>query len=393
MRPVTKGNPPNYLYYTVAAEQNNYETFNANSALAIVNNPPPGSIAGPSVTWSVEQVMNELLDKTVTLTPWPNPSTPKNRSRAVKAMRERLEVIYRGAKADLTGMLGDFCSFCEMPVAGTLLAVEHRAPKSLYPTYSVWWGNFLLVCRDCNSCKGNIPARATATGWAIAAGHNPPNENDLVNAIRDHYYWPDLYNNTYRVINRTYYYNTQTVPIQMTDVEAANLANRIVSYTMNVVRGDVFAGGAMRNNRYVECQIFNNGGGTDGTDTITMLGLEIQDNPRSALRTRAWFLMCANVANLLNTCALITGAGSANNKRYAFNGIWTGLLYLAVQTGYYSVWVNITDGWGFPPGMNVGALPVALQADLGAQFVFDTNTANNATIGQTFRGTNVTAVP
>jgi hypothetical protein len=393
MRPVTKGNPPNYLYWNVAAEQGNNETFATNSAVATVNNPPPGTVGGPPVTFTVEEVMEELLDKSVIRNPFPNPSTPRVRARAANAMRERLEVIYRGSKPNLMTMIGEFCSFCEMPVPGTILAVEHRAPKSIYPTYSVWWWNFLLVCRDCNSCKGSLPARATSRGWAIAAGHNPPNENDLVDAIKDHYYWPDLTTVTYQVIGRAYYYDTNKAAMRLlTNVDAASFDNVVVSYTMDLVRANIRSGGAMRNNRDVEVIIENNGGGADGTDTINLTGLQWQENPRSALRTRGWLTVCANLANLYRTTNLVTGG---NNKRYTFNGIWVGILYLAVQTGYYSVWVDITDGYPFPAGMTLtplaGTLP--LQADLGAQFVFNTNPANNLTIGQTFLGTNVTNVP
>ena len=386
MRPVTKGNPPNYIYYTVAAEQNNNETFATNSSTAVVYNPAVGAVVGPAVTFTVEEVMDELYDKAVPPpAPFPNPVTLRACTRAVKAMRERLEDIYRTAKPDLALVIGDFCSFCEMPVAATLLSVEHRAPKSLYPTYTVRWQNFLLACRDCNSCKGNQPSRASAIAWAIAAGHAVPTEPQVVEAISDHYFWPDLDANTYRAIRRGYYYNTNAVAVQMTAVDARSFDNVIVAYTLDIVRANVRSGGAMRNNRQVEVQIDNNGGAT-GTATILLTGLNWQDNARSALRTRAWLLICANLANLYATCALIPGMV---NRRNVFNGLWNAILYLAVQSGYYSVWVDITRGMAFPPGMNV----VGLRANLGAQFIYDTNPANNGTIGQTFLGTNVAQVP
>ena len=63
---------------------------------------------------------------------------------------------YQQARGELIDRLGDYCSYCEMPLH-TALAVEHIQPKdeNLYPELELEWDNFLLACPNCNSNKGN----------------------------------------------------------------------------------------------------------------------------------------------------------------------------------------------------------------------------------------------
>ena len=60
---------------------------------------------------------------------------------------------YGEALGDLETRLGTYCSYCEsrVPIG---LAVEHKAPKCLYPKLELEWTNFLLGCVTCNSVKG-----------------------------------------------------------------------------------------------------------------------------------------------------------------------------------------------------------------------------------------------
>ena len=60
---------------------------------------------------------------------------------------------YKHARGDLIDRLGEYCSYCEMPVH-TSIAVEHIQPKDLYPELKLEWDNFLLACTNCNSNKG-----------------------------------------------------------------------------------------------------------------------------------------------------------------------------------------------------------------------------------------------
>jgi uncharacterized protein (TIGR02646 family) len=60
---------------------------------------------------------------------------------------------YGHAKPHLIGRMGDYCSFCELPLAAAL-AVEHIRCKDKNPTLEREWDNFLLACPSCNSSKG-----------------------------------------------------------------------------------------------------------------------------------------------------------------------------------------------------------------------------------------------
>lgn len=381
MRPVTKVNPPNYLYFTLASLNNNVPAFGA-GAICVVYILPAGFVR--SVAWC----QNELLQKTVFGQAFPNPSTPLNRARARNIMRQRLAAEYGTARADLTAMIGDYCSFCEMPIAAHLLGVEHRAPKAPYPTYTVWWDNFLLACRDCNSIKASRPARATVFGWL---GGGPATEAQLVNEIEARYYWADLDVGTYRVIQRTYWRDTQAAvaaQVQLAGVEYADRNNWLRLAGLDVVRADVMSAGAMTNNSFVEVRIANNGGGAVGTRTIALLGLELQETGRSAERTVAWLTACQNVDNLL-TAVLAVHANFHHVRTIVFNAVWNMMLQLAVNAGFYSVWVDVLLQQPMPAAVDgYGGI-----ATLGALFVFHTQAANNPNPLEVFEGTDVTQVP
>ena len=62
---------------------------------------------------------------------------------------------YGDARDYLIGRLGDYCSYCEVPLFTP--AIEHIQPKNLHPVLEKEWGNFLLACTYCNSNKGDKP--------------------------------------------------------------------------------------------------------------------------------------------------------------------------------------------------------------------------------------------
>ena len=381
MRPVTKVNPPSYLYFNLASLNNLVPAFAAGSAICIVYNQLGGFQR--SVAW----VQNELLAKMVNNQAFPNPSTPLNRGRARNIMKQRLETIYGGARGDLVGMFGDYCSFCEIPLAGHLLAVEHRVAKSIYPTFTVLWSNFLLACRDCNSVKGDRPPRATAIGWA---GGAPFTEDELNDEIEGHYYWADLYPQTFRRIARAYWRETRAAPAAQVQLLAADYSSRqnwLVASGLAVVRANVRSGGAMRNNRYVEVRIFNNGGGNRGNRTLPLTGLDDEETGRCAQRTIAWLAVCQTVDNLL-TAVLAVPAGMPAVRAVVFDAIWNTTLLLAVNVGFYSVWVDVLLNHNIPAGANARGYH-----DLGDMFIGDTQAANNPNVLQVFDGTDVTQVP
>ena len=61
---------------------------------------------------------------------------------------------YGNAQPDLVGRIGRFCSYCERFIASGI-HVEHKRPKKRHPADELKWGNFLLACPNCNSCKGS----------------------------------------------------------------------------------------------------------------------------------------------------------------------------------------------------------------------------------------------
>lgn len=79
---------------------------------------------------------------------------------------------YKQARDPLLDRIGDYCSYCEIPLSDRA-DVEHIRPKNSNPDLSLTWDNFLLACTSCNSIKGTTPVNL------------------------DDYYWPDQ-DNTFR---------------------------------------------------------------------------------------------------------------------------------------------------------------------------------------------------
>jgi len=61
---------------------------------------------------------------------------------------------YRDARDPLIARIGDYCSYCEVALHGTI-HVEHVRPKTHNPGLERAWDNFLLACDNCNSVKGD----------------------------------------------------------------------------------------------------------------------------------------------------------------------------------------------------------------------------------------------
>ena len=76
----------------------------------------------------------------------------------------RSYAAYGDAIGDLRERLGSYCSYCERRLPASL-AVEHVAPKSLYPDRELVWDNFLLGCANCNSVKGEKDVNDDDTLW------------------------------------------------------------------------------------------------------------------------------------------------------------------------------------------------------------------------------------
>lgn len=63
---------------------------------------------------------------------------------------------YRPAKKNLLLIQGAYCGFCETPFCdGSVADIEHKLPKSIFPTQALNWSNFVLSCKTCNSVFKN----------------------------------------------------------------------------------------------------------------------------------------------------------------------------------------------------------------------------------------------
>ncbi|MVW87847.1 HNH endonuclease [Pseudomonas sp. PB101] len=72
--------------------------------------------------------------------------------------RESLVSHYRHEKIKegLVESSGEKCAFCESkPGESGNIEVEHFLPKSIYPSLTFEWGNFLPSCRKCNGSKSD----------------------------------------------------------------------------------------------------------------------------------------------------------------------------------------------------------------------------------------------
>ncbi|MFL5664976.1 MAG: HNH endonuclease [Ktedonobacteraceae bacterium] len=83
-----------------------------------------------------------------------------------RGIQPALSETYSLFKGELIQRLGEYCSYCEVPL-GANLAIEHVLPKTRNLNEENAWSNFLLSCINCNSSKGSKEI------------------------LRADYYWPD----------------------------------------------------------------------------------------------------------------------------------------------------------------------------------------------------------
>jgi hypothetical protein len=122
------------------------------------------------------------------------------------ANQQRIARVYALARRDLITNIGQYCSYCEMPLAASL-AVEHMLPKKWFPLYAVRWDNFLLACPICNSVKSTKPTLFDGT---LASGSSSPTLPQIAAGAQRLYLWPsDTVN--YSSFNRFFDYELHKV--------------------------------------------------------------------------------------------------------------------------------------------------------------------------------------
>lgn len=267
--------------------------------------------------------------------------TLADQTRAVKAIQGHVGNMYKLASVPLTQELGAFCSFCETPLPG-LLEVEHCAPKSEYPTFSVVWDNFLLACSPCNIGKGNVPSRSVVRGWL---GKRSITEQQFYDEIRQNrYVWADLETQAYRCLPlKMEYYDSQSQ--SWNDVNmgvAANPQNLVLSHDIGKreLIGRLYNPSDPMLRTYDDwpVRIVTQGTSSRADEMIKLCKLNENGNMASTYdrrvlnRTIVWFRCLYALKNYF-----------ATNTAATKQSVWDMLLLAAGSGGFFSVWLTILN--------------------------------------------------
>jgi hypothetical protein len=189
---------------------------------------------------------------------------------------------YAFFRRSLVHQLGEYCSFCEVPL-GANLAIEHIVSKSGNSNLENNWDNFILACTNCNSTKGTRV-----------------NHSNL-----SQYYFPsDTTISTFKKLKYDFDVNDN-----MVKVEAADIRDE-------------------RANKTIELTALNRTRATD---------LKVSDR-RVVNRTAAW-----SVANELATCleGYYTRLGAAANNDPGAQLLKEQIKAAAIARGFWSVWMTV----------------------------------------------------
>jgi hypothetical protein len=255
---------------------------------------------------------------------------------------------YQAAGPPLGARLGKFCSYCEQFLPGQI-AVEHCAPKSQFPYFTLCWENFLLACDACNgpSGKGQKPSRRTVNGWG-----GQYNDDCTRNAaIRVRYVWPDINARAYRdLLPVLTAFNNQTgkwvalpnnsLAVPGMRITGLDLPNRVITAT-------IYLQGNPVPNVKVAAWLESSG---QATESIPYFGFERDGTGTGKIadcrmynRTIAWFKAVTFLAPI---------AQNINNAQT----VWPLVALIAPSVGFFSVWVRVLNLMGFDqvnvPGSN-----------------------------------------
>ncbi|MET0555730.1 MAG: hypothetical protein ABW221_22010 [Vicinamibacteria bacterium] len=404
MRPLVKVNPttfaPNYPYYTVPS-LGALIPFGGGSSIANAFN---GGAAGSMTMLALLTAM--LTHKTGGYPFTAVGMTPAAQNYCIKRIRAVMAPLYRLANPHLSAQLGPYCCYCELPIPGHHLDVEHRIPKGNFPLLTTLWLNFLAACGRCDSAKGKGPSRALALLWF---GGGAPNEAQLMQAVEDRHFWPDLpdvFTGQKRSFRRTRYRlrNVAGVggggayaPIAMNLATAPNAS--LASFVNYAVRANVpLAPGAVPT-AAVRVEVVCVGAPYLGAGaaavnaqtvaTINYLGLAVQNSARAGYRTYTWFRVLAAVNNLTAFYVFIMGMGQPQaTVDTLFDFMWAQFLFAAQGFGHYSTIVTLLLEFNYP----IGLTNLAGYATLAHRFIADSSPAAGLPMA-VFPGTVVATVP
>jgi hypothetical protein len=251
---------------------------------------------------------------------------------------------YGNARGQLIQNFGEICSYCEMIVQDSSLAIEHVLPKAEFPGVMLNYANFLLACPVCNSVKGSKPTYVFSRNWAIVEQGIPvPNYFQILGGGVDCTtspagataytgFTPNLYN-----------VNNNLIPRQ----NSLDLTNSYVSTTNNQVRANINGYGQI----IVSNLFIGLGIGTallQNNNLLTLVGLNrivvgAFSDRRVTNRTVAW-LDALSAAGRLN---LIFQNDPSQNKQLYM--LMVGQVIETVRSaGYFSTWASVFYAWSPP---------------------------------------------
>ena len=278
---------------------------------------------------------------------------------------------YKTARGDLLNTLGYYCSYCEIPV-GIGVHVEHKLPKVDFPANAVEWDNLLLACDNCNSNKGEQPARSIGVMHPIpntTVIPQPPLVGPLLatteTASQDgsgsYFPWPDDPNYpgygafSYRMMRVAYdaFGNrTAAEPIDPGDLDVWVLNGRVSQippYFGKDIRGRF-------NGQVWEVELHMVPSRALGDDWYQKADNMIRtfdlnrdkkkdlrqlwnSDLRVPLRTVAWFKAVAARPRLVN--AYLRDARLQDLQLTGFNEMVTAVMDTAISSGFWSVWRHV----------------------------------------------------
>jgi hypothetical protein len=319
----------------------------------------------------------------------------KNLKKVKGNIEGKLSEIYKESSNELKDILGQYCSYCELPERSSALAVEHVVPKAPYPIKFVDWNNFLLGCPNCNSVKLSKPPRKDAERWA----GNGATADRIAQAVLDHYYWPHISQYSFRFYIYTLQYKQGNSFVSLSMPDAANYKNfRNVNRLQRTVTAEVNLRGTWTRAEFVVLPIAPNPSiaflfdksKVENTIDLIKLNRIINDDQekdmRTYNRTDAWFKVHRQL-RLLDEDVTKAGA-DAQRKKDVFDSSWGRLLDYAVLEGFYSIWVTILKQISYPNYLD----NPNRYTNLGEKFVRDTDNTQPEQ-DRKFPGTNVTALP
>lgn len=364
MRPVNKGLGPGYVVpptFSWNQYNNQHQVTAAWQALSNIT----GITTNPLVL-TVDASLQIALRQVSKQPPIPL-NLQNDYKTAYTAVMAKVSDVYKTATVPLATALGSFCAYCETAIPG-LLEVDHVAPESQFPTYSVSWDNFLPACGPCNNTKSSTPNRATVS--TFPPGTPPATEADYYLRIRQHYPWPDMYDDTFQLLpNILFFQNSEdntwyemdladSVDLQDNYLVSANIATR-------EVRADLRYDGQLYYNQLVYVQV-----SPADNDLVLLVGLNKDPTQSSTYdrrafnRTVAWFSMLDFIRPIMQI-----------TDQPQFLLFWPLLQTATVYTGFWSSWVRCLSQ--FDDLEDVHSLGYWLYSDPNAEDYYPgTNTTN-----------------